>query len=944
MASTKTPRQVRRRKTRQFKLQTLLNKFKPSRLKAYWFSKAGRKMALKIIGGGFLVIVAVFLFYAKDLPSPSKLNAIVGAQTTKFYDRTGQTVLYEVYGDKNRSVIDFNQMPDNIKQATVAVEDKNFYKHGAFSVFSILRAAFVDLFHRGSGIQGGSTITQQYVKNALLAPDRSIGRKVKELILSIEIEQFYKKDDILKLYLNEIPYGTGAYGIEAASKTYFKHPASQLSLDEAAMLAAIPRAPTYYSPYGQHTDDLIARKNLILDLMVEQKYVTQAQADAAKQIDVLAKIPKTRNLYGNVIAPHFVLYVQEQLEAKYGTKVVTEGGLKVITTLDLAKQKAAEDAIAKNMKNVRALGGSNAALVSGDPKTGQILSMVGSYDFSDPDFGAFNVAISNRQPGSSFKPFVYATAWGKQTAPTYGPGSTLYDVPTDFGGGYRPTNYSNHDYGVLSMRQSIGNSLNVPSVKVLYLAGVKESIATAHAMGITTLNDDPGNYGLSLVLGSGDVKLVDMVNSYEAFAAGGQHNPSTPILKITDSKGATLEEFKPPTPKKVIDPQVAYLMSNVLSDPSARTITFGNFAPFNVPGHTTAIKTGTTEFFRDAWTMGYTPSLVAGVWTGNNNNKPMSNVAGAIAAPIWHDFMVAALAGTPNEDFVRPPGIQTVTLDTNTGRLPGPSPKATRTDLFPSWYKAPAFTDSKSATIDKVSGLLATDCTPPLAKQTAYSSEIHAEIPSSDPAYGRWEPPVAALAASLGYANGGSLPTASDNVHNCNDTKPSVTLTVNDIGSGVVDIKAQWSSGTFTVNKLDILMDDQIISTQQPGGSGTYEFDYQAPNGSHTFKAIVTDTGLYQAEDDKPLNITDSGPIDFHGTSPTGTHHGLNVNYQWTSYPASGVTYQLFVDGAAVGGSTSSTSEIVNGTGIGSHTWHVQAISGGSVVSTTADITYTNAP
>lgn len=836
-----------------------VNSLKPANIKEEWFSRKGLRNWAKLAGTGALLLFVVFLFFAKDLPSPGKVNARVSAQTTKFMDRSGQHVLYEVFGDKNRSIIEFADMPDYVKKATIAVEDKNFYKHGAFSPMGLGRA-FTGVLLRDRSKGGGSTITQQYVKNALLTPEQTITRKIKELILAIEIEQFYKKDDILKLYLNEIPYGHNAYGIQAAAKTYFDKNAKDLTLSESALLAAMPQAPTYYSPYGQHPDALIARQNLILDLMAEQDYISQDQADKAKWTVASLKenVRPTPNNFANVQAPHFVLNLQEELELKYGTRLVTEGGLKVVTTLDYDKQKAAEEAIKKNMASVRRLGGSNAALVSSDPKTGQVLAMVGSYDFADPEFGAFNVAIAKRQPGSSFKPLVYASLFKQDD---WGPGSTMYDVATDFGGGYKPENYTDRTYGVQSVRTSLAGSLNIPAVKALYLAGVPESLKTAKAMGITTLKEKPDKYGLSLVLGSGEVKLEELVNAYEVFANGGYHHPPTSVLKITDSRNKVVEEFKEvKKPKRALDAQIAYLISSILSDNGARSYIFGN--ALAVPGRTPAVKTGTTENYRDAWTMGYTPSLVTGVWAGNNNNKSMTKAASAVSAPIWRDYMVTALKGTPNEQFVRPKGIKSVTLDSNTGKLATDKSRNKRTDIFPSWYKAPTTAQSRSAVIDKLSQKLATECTPPAAKETVFSSEMHAEIPYTDPAFSRWEGPVQGLARSLGYQGGGTLPTESDDRHRCEDQKPSVDITVTRRGitGSRYRVKAVVTSGTFTANKLEIFLDNQIISTQTINGTTTYEFDHVVQStGDHMFKAKVLDTGYYEAEDSTSVVVKEVG-------------------------------------------------------------------------------------
>jgi penicillin-binding protein 1C len=917
----------------------------PKNFKEEWLSRAGAVRTAKTAGAGFLLMVLVFIGFGYGLPSPDKINARVSAQTTKFYDRTGNTLLYEVYGDKNRSIVTFDQMSPNIKHATVAIEDKNFYKHGAFSSIGILRAAFVDVFHKGSGIQGGSTITQQYVKNALLTDNRSIVRKIRELILSIEIEQLYKKDDILKLYLNEIPYGSQAYGIQAASKTYFQKNATDLTIDEAALLAAIPQAPTYYSPYGQHQDALVARQHTILDQMADQRYITKDEADAAKKIDTLAKIPPTQNLYSNIIAPHFVLDVQEQLEAKYGSRTVNEGGYKVITTLDIDKQKMAEDAIAKNIKSVRSFGGSNAAMVVSEPKTGQVEAMVGSYSFGDVNFGAYNVAEAARQPGSSFKPFAYATAMKKTN---FGAGTTLYDVTTDFGNGYKPRNYSGTTYGVQSARTSLANSLNIPSVKTLYLAGIKETLQTAHDMGITTLDQSPDQYGLSLVLGSGEVKLADMTNAYGGFANNGTNVPQAFVLKMTDPKGNVKEEYRQPVAKRVLDPQIAYIISNMLSDNNARKLVFGNYSPLIIPGHVAAVKTGTTEDYRDAWTVGYTPSLVAGVWAGNNDNRSMTKAASAVSAPIWHDFMVAALADKPDEPFKQPDGVKQVTLDANTGKLATDSTKIKRTDIFPSWYKPATALDSKSAKVDKVSGKLATDCTPPLAVIQAVSSEMHAEIPYTDPAYSRWEAPVAGLAASLGYGSGGSLPTDNDNVHSCSDAKPTVNLTVQDKGSGNYVIKADYTSGTFPVNKVDFFLGDQLISTNSAnGGNGTISFPYAATsNGSYTLKAVATDGGLYQAEDAQTVVVVGAGNSNsFTGNSPTSDQAHGNTNFTWDSF-AGASKYRLSVrmNGNDIGGGPFTvtaplTSRVVN-VPAGPISWYVEALNGNTLIGTTPVINY----
>lgn len=889
--------------------QHYLNLLDPRDFKHNWLSQAGAIRSAKLAGIGLVIMAGLFLWIGKDLPNPNKINAKLGAQTTRFWDRKHETVLYEVYGDKNRSIIEFNQMPTTIKQATVAIEDKDFYKHGAFSVFGIGRAFTGVLTRTNRG--GGSTITQQYVKNALLTDQRTLTRKIKELILAIEIEQRYSKDDILKLYLNEIPYGSQAYGIQTAAKTYFNKDAKDLTLDESAMLAAMPQAPSYYSPYGPNTDALIARKNVVLKAMQEQGYITEAQRQAAAQTNTLAKVQPRQSRFAGVTAPHFVLYAQDLLSEKYGELKVTEGGLDVTTTLDLDKQKAAEEAVKNNIAKVRRLGGSNAALTAADPKTGQILAMVGSYDFNDPDFGAVNVAAAKRQPGSSFKPFAYATLFSGN----YGPGTTVYDVKTDFGGGYVPKNYSNRFYGIQSLRTALDGSLNIPAVKVLYMAGVKDTINTATNMGITTLNNAE-RCGLSLVLGCDEVRLVDMVNAYESFANGGVHYEQTPILKVVDSSKKVLEDnSKPATPKKVLDPQVAYLIANTLSDNNARAYIFGRNNPLTLPGKTVAAKTGTTTDYRDAWTMGFTPNLVAGVWAGNNDNSAMSAEAADIAAPIWNSFMKTATAKDGNDQFAKPDGIKTVTLDATTGRLATDNTKNKRTDIFPSWYK-PAPASGGSVKIDKLSGKVATECTPPLAIQDSGGGSVLPEIPSTDGAYNRWNAGLAAIGLSYGASTGGS--GGKDDKHSCSDVKPSISLNVSGSGS-TYTLTAQATSGTFPISQIQIKVDGQIIGTKDVNGSSSYSVDYSANSGSHTVVATAIDAGYYSTD-------SSSETISGSGFSAGGGRTGNSVTFLWSDDGST--TYTLKVDGSTKFSGSAQTKTLT--VGAGTHSWSISTSNGNS--------------
>lgn len=605
--------------------------------------------ALSLGLAGILAVIAIFIYFAKDLPSPGKVNSRVIVESTKIYDRTGQQLLYEVHGEEKRTLIPFKDIPDAVKYATISLEDQDFYSHHGIKITSIIRAVIKDVL-QGGAAQGGSTITQQFVKNSLLTSEKAITRKIKEVILSLEIEQKFSKDEILEMYLNEIPYGSNAYGIEAAAQTFFAKPARELTLDEAALLASLPQAPSRYSPYGSKTDVLKARQELALDNMMRAGYITQEQTDAAKKIDVLSRVVAKRE---DIKAPHFVMYIKEYLESKYGGEAVEKGGLKVYTTLDWDKQQIAEKAVKEGAeKNLGAWGASNAALVAIDPKTGQILAMVGSKDYFDKSIdGQVNVALSQRQPGSSFKPYVYLTAFTKG----YTPETVIFDTPTNFGDGdkeYKPQNYDGEFRGPLQMKEALPQSLNIPAVKTLYLAGVKDSIMMAKSLGITDLNQ-PDRYGLSLVLGGGEVRLLDHVNSFASLANNGVRHDKAAILRIEDSKGKILEEYKNSDGTRVVEEKYVAMLDHVLSTNAYRAPVFGTNNPLRFDDRPVAAKTGTTNEWRDGWTMGYTPSIAVGVWAGNNDNSIMKPGADGsyVAAPIWRSFMDQVLKNYTIEQF-----------------------------------------------------------------------------------------------------------------------------------------------------------------------------------------------------------------------------------------------------------------------------------------------------
>lgn len=598
---------------------------------------------------GILLVAGFFIYFAKDLPSPGKVNDRFIAESTKIYDRTGNHLLYEVHGEEKRTLVPFEEIPDVVRAATITLEDQDFYNHHGIKITSIIRAILADVLHRGAA-QGGSTITQQFVKNSLLSPEKTLTRKAKEIILSIEMETKFSKDEILAMYLNEIPYGSNAYGIEAAAETFFGKHAKELTLDESALLASLPNAPTYYSPNGSHTEALKARQEFALQKMAAAGYITQEQADSAKQVDVLAKVkPQSENIQ----APHFVMYIKEYLESKYGDQAIEQDGLKVYTTLDWDKQMMAEQAVSDGAAKNAKYKANNASLVSIDPKTGQILAMVGSKNYWDKSIdGQVNVAIRDRQPGSSFKPYVYLAAFTKG----YLPETMVYDVQTNFstddGKEYAPNNYDGKFHGPISLAKALGGSLNIPAVKTLYLVGAKDAITIAKNLGISSLND-PDRYGLSLVLGGGEVKLLDHVSAYGTLATGGIKHPKTAILKIEDNKGSVLEEYKANPGERIVDEKYVAMLDSILSDNENRAWIFGDNNPLRSDNRPMVAKTGTTNGFHDAWTVGYTPSLATGVWVGNSKNEEMSTGAdgSVVAAPIWRAYMDKALANSAVENF-----------------------------------------------------------------------------------------------------------------------------------------------------------------------------------------------------------------------------------------------------------------------------------------------------
>jgi len=662
---------------------------------------------LFILGFGF-IFTGIFLIWVSTLKLPDfkSFTERKIQSSTKIYDRTGTILLYDVHENIKRTIIPYENMGTNILNATVAIEDSEFYQHHGIRLKSIVRAVWANV--SGKKIQGGSTITQQLIKNTLLTSERSLTRKMKEWILSVKIEKAIGKDDILALYLNEAPYGGNIYGIEEATKAFFGKTPKEITLAESAYLAAIPNGPTYYSPYGKNKDKLDDRKNLVLKRMFDLKFITESDYNNAKKEKVifLQKQPM------NIGAPHFVFFIKDYLEKKYGINSLEEGGLKVITTIDYDLQKKAESiAIEKAKENEKSWDGNNTAIVVLDPKTGQILSMVGSRDYFDKTIdGNFNVATAGRQPGSSFKPIVYSLAFEKG----YTDKTTLFDVKTEFNSScnpdgtdkketcYTPDNYDNGFRGPMTLREGLAQSINVIAVKLLYLVGISDAIKMAQNLGINTLVNDPNRYGLSLVIGGGETTLLDLTSVYSVFANDGVRNQYTGILSIEDATGNIIEEYKNNS-QQIIKSNTTRILSSILSDNEARTPTFGANSILKIPGREVAVKTGTTNDNKDAWTIGYTPSVAVGVWVGNNDNKPMKKGGAALAGPIWNAVMTTALEKTPVELFEKPESID-------------PSIPPILRGL---WQGGNTFT------IDSTSGGLATEYTPEELKKEISITNVH---------------------------------------------------------------------------------------------------------------------------------------------------------------------------------------------------------------------------
>lgn len=775
--------------------------------------------------GFFSAGVIAILMVTIKVPDFKSFEERKVVESSKIYDRTGEVLLYSIQDNTKRTVVPLDQISRYIKNATVAIEDAEFYQHFGIKPTSILRAIFANIT-TGSYGQGGSTITQQVVKNTLLTNEKTISRKIKEWILAIKLEKILNKEQILTLYLNEVPYGGNIYGVEEASLAFFGKHAKDLDLGESAYLAALPQAPTFYSPYGNHKDRLDERKKLVLSRMRELGFISEEESVLALA-ETVSFLPQESR---GIKAPHFVTWVREYLAEKYGEEALTERGLKVITTLDYELQKKAESAVETfGKENEEKFNAKNAGMVGIDPRTGEVLVMVGSRDYFNRDAeGNFNVTLAHRQPGSAFKPFVYATAFGKG----YTPETVVFDLETQFqttcdtegkplkpGGDpkecYMPGNYDNVFRGPVTLRNALAQSINIPAIKVLYLAGIKDSIETARKMGIEELSN-PDQYGLTLVLGGGEVSLLDMTSAYGVFANGGIRNPYQGILRVEDGSGAVLEEFSP-RPTEVLQKNVALQVSDILSDNVARAPAFGDRSYLYFDGKDVAVKTGTTNDYKDAWIVGYTPSFALGAWVGNNDNTPMEKkVAGFIVAPMWNSFMKEVLSDPShqNETFEKP-----ATGDSS----------ALKPILRGIWR------GGESYFVDSISGKLATEYTPQETRRERVLTNVHEilywvdkgnplgpppEHPENDPQFGLWEKPVKDWVVKQGIVEESRdiIPKEIDDVHKP-DLLPNVSVVYPRDGISLSASEKVFVSigsvGRFPLVHTDFFVNDTLIGSSK---------------------------------------------------------------------------------------------------------------------------------
>ena len=818
-----------------------------------------QKIKILIIKGILLLGIAGFLFVGSLVIWAATLNIPdfdaffqerVISESTKIYDRTGEIILYDVHGTIKRTVIPLEDISDYVQKATLAIEDAEFYEHQGIKPSATLRAVLINL-STGQLQQGGSTITQQVIKNTLLTKEKKISRKIKEWVLALKLERVMDKNQILNLYFNETPYGGSIYGIEEAARAYFGKSAKDLNLVESAYLAALPQAPTYYSPYGNNRDKLENRKNLVLKRMAQLGFITDTEAEEVKNTAVKFERPDD----SGIKSPHFVIYVLNYLEEQYGREAVETGGYKVTTSLDWELQKQAEEIISRYAEdNSTKYNANNAAMIAIDPKTGQLLVMVGSKDYFDEENdGNFNIALAHRQPGSAFKPFVYASAFEKGFTTE----TVIFDLKTQFSTNCPPTCYSPENYdskylGPITFRDALAQSRNIPAVKVLYLTGINQALDIAKRFGITSLTNK-NRYGLTLVLGGGEVSLLELTGAYSVFANDGIKSDLVTILKIEDNKGKTLEEWKLKQ-TKAVDSSISRMVTSILTDNNARIPVFGTNSPLYFPNREVAAKTGTTNDYRDAWIIGYTPSIAVGTWAGNNDNRPMDNkISGFIVAPMWNAFMQSYLNQAPAESFPPAP-----TIDPNLKPV-----------LRGYWQ------GNENYYLDSITNKQATKYTPQETKLEKVVVNIHSILhwvnkndptgpvptnPANDPQYHLWEEPVRIWALTQGIVEQDKsvIPNEFDDLHQL-ESKPDFTLITPTNNQIISDnnlvVNLELIKNKNKVKKIEVYFNNYLIKTITGFDK---QFNLQVNDdfinsGNNEFKVIVYDDLLNYQE--KTVNL-----------------------------------------------------------------------------------------
>lgn len=861
----------------------------PKRLYKYWFSREGGIMALKLTGigivAGFLFLVGLFAYFRKDLPDLKDISGDNLGGSIRYYDRTGDTLLWEDFDAVKRVPVEDKEISEHIKKATIAIEDKDFFKHGGFDVRGITRAAISNVTGGGTVRQGGSTITQQLVRLTQdgVGREQTYTRKVKEIVLSVELERSYSKQEILTGYLNTAPYGNVQYGVESATRDYFQKPAKDLTLDEAAFLAAIPQSPSYYSPYGAsyNPEAMVGRQHYILDEMERQGMISPEDRDKAKKVKTISKVKQPKAKYTGITAPWFVLAAKESLENTYTASTFKRGGWRVKTTLDLDLQRKAEKQVNEGLARVRSQGGDVAAFVAEDVETGEVVALVGGSDFTNAEYGQNNYARYRLPPGSSFKPYDYAALIEKSE--NVGAGSVLYDIQGAVPG-YPCTNKSrpqnggnclqNYDFrypGPLTLRYALGGSRNVPAIKAMLIAGIPETIGVADSLGLKSgykcysdeaFTNESECYASSAIGDGAYLKLDEHVHAYSSLSRGGKVIDQKYFLEIKDSSGKAIP-VKTKEPKQAVRPDTAYIISDMLSDPRA---SYMSRKPHRFNGGQGewkfAVKTGTTNDSKDGWMMGYSSKYAAGVWVGYHNRRvEMSGFMENMTQPIWQGWMQDAHTNKKPKDWAKPAGMQTlpafvVRSHVGVGSIE-PSPSA---DLFPSWFKKKAASNKKQ-TIDIISNKLATDCTPDRARKDTTGGDANTHSVDK-------------------FVGGGVSANTQDkdDVHKCEDVKPRARFAgADDQGGGKYTISIDVTQGTHPLSSsehpgtLSVSIDGKEVHSTKVSKSGMVTFSYTATsNGTKKVTATVVDSVLYDNSDTGTFTASGAGGASLTITSVSG--------------------------------------------------------------------------